>query len=402
MIDCIRLKLILLCFIRIVNADSHIPSCRLAIGMIKFVAMLLKEITDFLESRADLSLQENYDNSGLITGHKNWEAAGAIICLDSTEDVIDEAIAKGCNLVIAHHPIVFSGLKKFNGKNYVERTIIKAIKHDIAIYAIHTNLDNVALGVNAKIAEMLGLQQLRILQPRNASLCKLTVFVPVNHKEELLQAMFSAGAGQIGRYDECSFSTEGTGTFRAGEGANPYIGEIGKRRIEPEARVEVVFPAWKTEDVVNAMKQAHPYEEEAYEVHNLVNDFQAVGAGMIGKLDQPMAIGEFLHFLKKTMKTGCVRYAGQSKREVSQVAFCGGSGSSLLQSAIAAKADIFVTADFKYHQFFDAEDKIIIADIGHFESEQFTIELIHDWLKQKFPTFATHLTEVVTNPVRYL
>ncbi len=364
--------------------------------------MLLKEITDFLESKANLDLQESYDNSGLITGHRSMMITGAIVCLDSTEAVIDEAIARGCNLVVAHHPIVFEGLKKLTGKNYVERTIIKAIKNDIAIYAIHTNLDNVADGVNAKIAEKLGLVQSQVLAPKKMMLRKLVVYVPNGHIDPVLEALYNAGAGNIGRYDECSFRSEGIGTFRAGEGTNPFVGEVGVRRSEVESKVEVILPSWKLEEVLAAMKSAHPYEEVAYDVQMLLNVSSETGSGIVGQLEKPMEVSAFLQLLKSTMKTGCVRYSGKKVGLISTVAACGGSGSFLLHHAIAAGADIFVTADFKYHQFFDAEDKIIIADIGHFESEQFTIDLIRDWLKQKFPTFATHLTEVVTNPVHYL
>ncbi len=366
-----------------------------------FGAMLLKEIIGYLEQLAPPSLQESYDNSGLITGHPEMEISGAIICLDSTEDVIDEAISKKCNLVIAHHPIVFSGLKKITGKNYIERTVIKAIRNEIAIYAIHTNLDNVAMGVNKKIGEKLGLIHTRILEPKAGNLLKMVVFVPVSHEEKLRNAMFEAGAGKIGDYDECSFQVNGNGTFRAGLGTKPFAGEIGKRHSEPEVRIETILPDFLLNSVVASMKSAHPYEEVAYDLFSLKNEWLEVGSGLIGELPEAMEPIAFLKMLKINMKTDCVRHTTLGEKQIRKVALCGGSGSFLLKRAMAEKADILVTADFKYHQFFDAEGRIIIADIGHYESEQFTGELLNDWLRQKFPTFASHLTEVITNPVQY-
>ena len=364
--------------------------------------MILKDIISFLESRANLSLQESYDNSGLITGNASMEITGAIISLDCTEEVVMEAQRKGCNLVIAHHPIVFSGLKKINGKNYVERTIIAAIKHDIAIYAIHTNLDNVSQGVNRKIAEVLGLQDLKILEPMTGKLQKISVFVPESYLEKVRLAMFEVGAGEIGQYDHCSWSVSGTGTFRAGEGAQPFTGSIGSDHHEPEHRLELVFPTWKKSEVVAAMKSVHPYEEIAYDIYSIENQWTEIGAGMIGELPEALNTLDFLQLVKTTMKAGVVRFTKPTKEKVKRIAICGGSGSFLLKQAIQSGADVFVTADFKYHQFFDAESRIVIADIGHYESEQYTMQLLNDWLKQKFPTFASHLTEVITNPVYYL
>ncbi len=363
--------------------------------------MLLKEIISHLEQLAPPSLQESYDNSGLITGSPDMEISGAIICLDSTEDVINEAIRKNCNLVIAHHPIIFSGLKKITGKNYIERTIIKAIRNEIAIYAIHTNLDNVTAGVNQKIAEKLGLLHTRILEPKAGNLLKIAVFVPVSHEESVRMAMFEAGAGKIGNYDECSFQVSGTGTFRAGSGSNPFVGQIGERSSEPEVRIETILPDYLLNQVVASMKSVHPYEEVAFDLFPLKNDWSEIGSGLIGELPEAMEPIAFLKMLKINMKTDCVRHTALGEKKIKKVAVCGGSGSFLLPNAMAEKADILVTADFKYHQFFDADGRIIIADIGHYESEQFTGELLNDWLRQKFPTFASHLTEVITNPVQY-
>ncbi|MGZ6540270.1 MAG: Nif3-like dinuclear metal center hexameric protein [Bacteroidia bacterium] len=364
--------------------------------------MKLKEITDYLESFAPLAYQENYDNAGLICGNHDMDIKAALICLDSTEAVIDEAIATNCNLVIAHHPIVFSGIKKFNGKNYVERVIIKAIQNNIAIYAAHTNLDNVHNGVNAKIAEKLSLINCSVLAPQKNGLKKLAVFCPEDKTEIIRTALFAAGAGAIGNYDECSFNTNGTGTFRAGENTNPYVGERGKQHMEKEVKIECIFPAFNESKVLKAMFAAHPYEEVAYDIIALSNSNNLVGAGLLGELKAEMAEMDFLKYLKQVMKADSVRYTALRDKKVKKIAVCGGSGSFLLPNAIRSGADVFVTADFKYHQFFDAESSIIIADIGHYESEQYTSELFYEILKKKFTTFALHLSKINTNPIKYL
>ena len=365
--------------------------------------MKIREVTQYIATIAPPSYQESYDNAGLIVGDANREITGVLIALDTIEEVIDEAIAKKCNLIVAHHPIVFGGLKTFTGKNYVERVVMKAIKHDVAIYVAHTNLDNVyEHGVNGKIAEKLALTNTRILAPKKGILRKLYVFVPENAVEAVSQALFDAGAGHIGNYSECSFSSAGKGSFKAAENANPTLGKIGERHYESEQKIEVIFPAHLQGRIVAALQRAHPYEEVAYDVVALENKHQKVGAGIVGDLEQPMPALDFLKLVKATMKTGCVRYTNLCKSEIKRVAVCGGAGSFLLRNAIGAQADVFITADYKYHQFFDAENRIIIADIGHYESEQFTIELFYELITQKFLNFAVHCTEVNTNPINYL
>lgn len=364
--------------------------------------MFIKEIINNLEMLAPPVLQESYDNAGLITGNGNLECTGALVCLDAVPAIIDEAIERKCNLVVAHHPIVFKGLKKITGKNYVEETIIKAIKNDIAIYAIHTNLDNVMHGVNAKIAALLGLQNTRILSPKPSMLQKLVVFVPASHKDVLVNALFDAGAGEIGNYSECSFVLEGEGTFKPGESAKPFSGKQGERSVEKESRIEVIFESWKNHEILAAMRAAHPYEEVAYYLSSLENDFAETGSGMVGELPEEMAEENFLAHLKKVFKTGTVRHTAFLGKNVKKVGLCGGAGIFLLGHAIASKADVYVTADIKYHEFFDADGKILLADIGHYESEQFTIDLLTDHLLQNFPNFAVLKTGLNTNPVRYL
>ena len=364
--------------------------------------MKIKQVTNFLENIAPLEYQENYDNCGLIVGDAKAEVNGSLITLDCTEAVIDEAIATGCNLVIAHHPIIFSGLKKLNGSNYIERTVIKAIKNNIAIYAIHTNLDNVQNGVNAKIAEKLGLINCKVLSPKSDLLRQLVVYCPIENSEALKIALYENGAGAVGDYDKCSFTSVGKGTFRANENCTPFVGEIGKQHTENEERIEVIYPKFKERAILDAMQVAHPYQEVAHSIYVLENKHQLVGSGIIGELKTPVNTEVFLESLKTKMQTKCIRHTLIVKEKIQRVAVCGGSGSFLLKNAKAAKADVFITADFKYHEFFDAENKIVIADIGHYESEQFTKDLIYDLLVKNFTKFAVRLSKVNTNPIKYL
>ncbi len=363
--------------------------------------MQVKDIIQFLEAKAPPVFQESYDNSGLICGDKNTECTGVLVCLDSIEAIIDEAIEKNCNLVVAHHPILFSGLKRITGKTYMERTIIKAIKNDIAIYAIHTNLDNMMSGVNKRFADALGLKNTKILVPKKDTLNKLSFYVPGKDAETVKNALFEAGAGEIGNYSHCSFNVDGTGTFKANDEANPHVGEKNQVHFEAETKVELVVTKHHLGAVVSALLSAHPYEEVAYDIYPILNTNKEIGSGMVGELETTMSQTEFLTHLKASMKTEMVRFTNSGKKDIKTVAICGGSGSFLLNNAKAIGADAFVTGDFKYHQFFDAENEIMICDIGHFESEQFTIELLGGWLTEKFPKFAVHFTEINTNPVNY-
>lgn len=364
--------------------------------------MKIAEIIQTIENFAPISYQENYDNAGLIIGDKLTDCTGVLICLDSIEAVVDEAIAKNCNLIVAHHPIIFSGLKKINGKNYIERTIIKAIKNDIAIYACHTNIDNVRLGVSDVIAEKLNLKNRKILEPKKSILKKLFTYIPTKRKDDLLNALFAAGAGNIGNYSECSFSVEGNGTFKPNELANPVVGENGIRSNENEAKIEVIFPYYLESKIIQTLKANHPYEEVAYEIISLDNAFQDVGSGMIGVLENEMDEMQFLSYLKEKMNTQCIRYTSLLNKPIKTVAVCGGAGSFLLNQAISQKADVFITGDFKYHQFFDADNQLIICDIGHYESEQFTSQLFNKIISEKFPNFAVQISTINTNPVNYI
>jgi dinuclear metal center YbgI/SA1388 family protein len=363
--------------------------------------MKIADIISHLESIAHPSLQEHYDNAGLIAGSSSWECTGIIVSLDATEAVIKEAVEKKCNMVVAHHPIVFGGLKKINGSNYVEKTIIAAIKHDIAIYAIHTNLDNISHGVNGMIASRLGLTNSSVLAPKAGVLKKLFTFVPQQQAEQVRDAIFAAGGGHIGNYSQCSFNTAGTGTFKGSEGTQPFVGERGKQHQEPEIKVEVIFPGWLEKKLITAMVTAHPYEEVAYDVVSLANNHPGVGSGLIGELSEPMDETSFLRRVQQVFDVPVVRHTPLPGRPVRRVAICGGAGSFLISKALAAGADAYITADVKYHEFFDANGGMLLADVGHYESEQFTIDLLATVLQEKFPTFATLKTNVRTNPVHY-
>lgn len=363
--------------------------------------MQIAGIIQFLESIAPPSLQETYDNAGLLTGSPGWECTGAVCALDATEEVINEAIAANCNLVVAHHPIIFGGLKKINGNNYVEKAVIRAIKHDIAIYAIHTNLDNVMAGVNGKMADQLGLVNRQVLAPKTGTLLKLFTFVPVKQAEQVRAALFAAGAGHIGNYSECSFGVEGTGTFKGEDNTHPFAGRPGAVHYEKELKLEVIFPAYRQAAIIRGLLAAHPYEEVAYDVVNLANTHAATGSGLVGELPEPVAGHLFLARLKEAFGLPLIRHTILPEKPVKKVALCGGAGSFLISRALAAGVDIYVTADMKYHEFFDANGRMVIADIGHFESEQFTIDLLATLLQEKFTTFAVLKTTVKTNPVHY-
>jgi len=363
--------------------------------------MTIDKIIQALEDFAPLAYQEDYDNCGLLTGDKNVETTGALLTLDCTEEIIDEAIRKNCNLVIAHHPIVFSGLKKITGANYIQRTIIKAIKNDIAIYACHTNLDNVKQGVNKKIADKLGLQNLSILAPKPGLLKKIVTFVPASHHQAVLTALFEAGAGNIGNYDNCSFNLEGSGTFKGNEASKPFLGKPNELSREKEVRIETVFEAPNENKIISALLSVHPYEEVAYDIYQLHNSHSLIGSGMVGELKESMPEVNFLNHVKKTFKVPTIKHTKKQGKPIKKVAICGGSGRFLLKNAIGSGADAYITSDFKYHEFFDVENKLLLIDTGHYESEQFTSEIFYEIIQKKFTTFAIHLSEINTNPVNY-
>lgn len=364
--------------------------------------MKIADILAPLESWAPETYQESYDNAGLLAGSRDWELKGALLSLDLTEEVLQEAIEKGCNLVISHHPIVFKALKRFNGNTYVERILLRAIREDVALYASHTNLDNMLLGVNDVIASRLGLTERRILAPRQHSLQKLQTYVPIQDADRLREALFQAGAGSIGNYSGCSFNAQGIGTYRGSEQTHPYKGQPGVAHQEMETKIEVVLPLHAASAVLRALLETHPYEEVAYELICLDNPHTGIGSGLIGDLPEPVDPLDFLQLVRRQMQTDCVRHTRIPKGLIQKVAVCGGAGSFLLGAAKASGADAFLSADFKYHEFFDADNQILIADVGHYESEQFTVDIFYKILTEKIPNFAPLKSCVRTNPINYL
>jgi len=363
--------------------------------------MKIKEILLALEKLAPVSLQEEYDNAGLTIGQPDGETQGCLVCIDVNESVIDEAVRKNCSLIISHHPVIFKGLKRLTGQTMTERTVAKAIRENIAICSMHTNLDNVFEGVNRILCQQLGLVNLSILRKTSGLLKKLVTFCPVDYAGKVREALFSAGAGHIGNYDQCSFNAEGMGSFRAGVNANPFVGEVGEIHFEKEVRIETIFPAYKQRSIIGALFGSHPYEEVAYDIYPLENEFDQAGAGMVGELEQKMTEVEFLQKIKDVLKVPCIRHSPLLGKMVGTIAVCGGSGSFLLPDAIHQNADFFVSADIRYHQFFDADGKIVIVDTGHYESEQFACNLLADYLKKKFVNFAVQISETPVNPVNY-
>jgi dinuclear metal center YbgI/SA1388 family protein len=364
--------------------------------------MKLIDIISIIETVAPLAYQESYDNSGLAVGEPDMEITGALLCVDVTLPVVEEALQQGVNLIISHHPVIFGSIRQLTGKTSTERIVMMALRHHIAIYSSHTSMDNVDTGVNLKICHKLGLTNLNILLPQKNVLKKLVTFVPQRHAEDVRNALFLAGAGHIGQYDSCSFNLEGKGSFRALEGSQPFVGETGHLHIEDEIRIEMIFPAPAKSRIVHALLKAHPYEEVAYDIYALENEYAQAGSGMIGNLEQALDEESFLQQVKEIFQCKVIRHSKLFKKLVRRVAVCGGSGSSLIQHAISAGADLFLTGEVKYHQFFDAEEKIIIADIGHFESEQFTVEIFYDILLKKIPNFAIHFSRMNTSPIYYL
>jgi dinuclear metal center YbgI/SA1388 family protein len=362
----------------------------------------INDIIQCIEEVAPISLQESWDNCGLLVGSGNEKATSALLTIDVTEAVIDEAIDNQCNLIIAHHPVIFSGIKKLTGKTDSERAIIKAIRNHIVIYAAHTNIDVASNGVSQKMAQVLGLKGIKVLAPQKGLLNKLVVFVPLSHADKVRKALFEAGAGTLGQYDSCSFNVPGTGTFRGGPGTSPFIGEKGVFHSEAEVRMETVVPTHLVSKVIAAMIEAHPYEEVAYDLYPIENPHPGIGLGVIGYLEEPMEALEFLEKVKKAFNCTALRYSPLLTGKISAIALCGGSGSSLIQEALRSKADVLITGDIKYHQFFEAENKIVLVDIGHYESEQFTKELFFEIVTNKFPKFALRLSKTQTNPVNYL
>ena len=363
--------------------------------------MILKEIVQFIENKFPLETQESYDNCGLTYGHLENKLNGILVCLDVTEEVVNEAIKKESNLIISHHPVIFRGVTKIDGSKMNLRVLEKCIQHNIALYALHTNLDNHLSGVNKKISNRIGIENPKILQPKNNTLVKLSVYIPFDNIEQVEDALFKQGAGSIGDYTDCSFKAKGVGTFRPIKNANPTIGEKEIKESVDEFKAEYLVRTRDLNNVLNAMWDSHPYEEVAHEIVPIMNVDSEIGSGMVGFLEEEMEEIEFLNKIKKSFNIKCIKHTALRGNKIKKIAVCGGSASFLLEQAIRKEADVFITSDFKYHEYFDAENKILILDIGHWESEQFTTNLIGRILNENFSNFGLHLTEVNTNPVNY-
>lgn len=360
------------------------------------------EIIAILEKNFPLQLQENYDNSGLITGNTNQDVTGILFSIDITEKVVEEAIENGYNMIISHHPIIFQPLKSITGKTRSEQVVIKAIKNDIAIYAAHTNLDNSFHGLNKYIADKLEMRNLQILIPQNELLLKIATFVPLEYANKVRQAMFDAGAGHIGNYDSCSYNIEGQGTFKANEGTNPFVGEIGKIHKEKEIKIETISTAFCLNKVIEALKGSHPYEEPAFDIYQLKNKNNIAGTGIIGFLQKPLNEIELLEKIKKIINIKVLKHSNLLNKKVEKIAICTGSGGIFMNDAIAQNADIYISAEFKYSMYLDAINKILIVDAGHFETEIFSINIFYDIISKKFNTFALAFSKQFENPVKYL
>jgi dinuclear metal center YbgI/SA1388 family protein len=364
--------------------------------------MKLKDLCFYLDSVVPLSFQESYDNSGLQIGLPEKEISSALISLDITMEVIDEAVSGKCDIIISHHPLIFNGIKRITGRTYTEKIIYKAVKNDIAIYSCHTNLDNFSDGVSRKLAEKLNLKNIKVLSPLKKSLLKLVVYIPESHLEKVKEALFEAGAGVIGNYDQCGFAASGTGSFRGNENARPYAGKKGRVHFEKEIRFETIMYSHLKEKVIQALLSVHPYEEVAYDIYSLENENAETGSGCVGEFGDAMSEDNFLKLISSVFEAKGVRYSRLSGKPVKLVALCGGAGASLINAALASGADAFITADVKYHNFFDADNKILLVDAGHFESEKFSTEILHNLIIKKFPKFAVRFSETNTNPINYL
>lgn len=363
--------------------------------------MIVQEVINHLEAFSPLAYAEDFDNVGLLVGNKNMPITGILVTLDTLETVVDEAIETKCNLIVSFHPIIFKGLKKLIGSTYVERVVMKAIKHDIAIYSMHTALDNAFQGVNDMICKQLQLTNKQILIPQKQTIKKLTTYVPVQEAEQLRMALFKAGAGNIGNYSDCSFNVEGTGTFNGNDHSNPTKGEKGHTHYEKETQISVTYAKHLESQILKALFKTHSYEEVAYEITTLENTNQHIGMGMIGDLSTSMNEEDFLNYVKVNMNTTYIRHSGFLNNKIQKVAVLGGSGSFAIDAAKRAGADAFITSDLKYHDFFTAEGGILLVDIGHYESEQFTKNILVAYLTKKITNFAVVLSKTITNPVKY-
>ena len=363
--------------------------------------MTISEFIRQLSTKIRFSYAEDFDNVGLLCGRPEQELRGVLVCHDALESVVQEAIEKGCNCIVAFHPIIFSGLKSITGKSYVERAVMLALENKIAIIAVHTAWDNDFYGVNHGIAKALGLRHLQVLIPKKDALSQLRFFVPVEAAEQVRSAIFATGAGTIGQYADCSFNIHGTGTFLPLEKASPAYGEVGTWEQVSEMEVQILVENWQLPAAIQAMKDAHPYEEVAYYVTSLRNENHHAGLGQFGLLDEEMSAQEFLSECRAVFDVPVIRTSSHFTGRIRKVAVLGGSGASGISAAKKLGCDAYVSSDFKYHDFFQGDENFLLADVGHFESERFVSQQLADVISNILPTFAVLKSETKTNPVNY-
>ena len=364
--------------------------------------MTIKDVTTFLEQKFPLYLQEDFDNCGVQCGDVRQEISGAMVCFEMSEQVIDEAIDKGCNLVISHHPLMLKrGICKIVPTDRVGAMICKALAHNMVLYSMHTNIDSGEGGGNDAFAEKLRLRNVKVLEPHKGMYRKLVVFVPKENAETLKSALFAVGCGVQGNYDSCGYTLHGQGQFRPLEGANPHIGEENHLEHVDEERVEMIYPTGLQRAVVQAIYDNHPYEEPAFDLLPLENESRTIGLGRIGELPKELPVSDFLGYLKDNLGFIHCRYCGDETKMIRKVAVCGGGGSSFIDLAIASGADAYVSGDFKYHDFFKSYQKTLLVDIGHYEGEFFIKNIIFNLLNEKFSTFATLISKMESLEVKF-
>jgi len=332
--------------------------------------MTCGEIIKILETWAPREISLERDNPGLQVGSGKNIVKNILLSLELTMDVINESIAKECNLIITHHPLIFHPVKSLDFQRDKNSMLIeKLIKNDLTLFSAHTNLDFTKNGVSFELAKMLGLKGIDFLVNLSANQYKISVFVPGDHVEEVADAIFNAGGGIIGEYSRCSFRTGGTGTFFGSNKTTPFLGEKGKQEQVSEIKLEAIADSWKLGGIISAVINAHPYEEPAYDIYPLKNKNINYGMGAVGELDKQLGREEFLKYVSEKLKAKCLKYTSGKSESIKKIAVCGGAGTELLKEAVQSGADAFVTADVKYHTFHDAQGKILLVDAGHYETE---------------------------------
>jgi dinuclear metal center YbgI/SA1388 family protein len=366
----------------------------------------IRDIADALEQWAPPGSAQSYDNVGLQVGDASRSVERAVLALDCTPAVVEEAERQGAELIITHHPLLFQPLSAVTTDDYESAVALRLAEAGIALYSAHTNLDAAPGGVSFALAKRLGLTDVGFLDGFDETLYKLATFVPADHFDAVRSALADAGAGRIGDYEACAFAHEGTGFFRPGDAANPHIGTAGgDLESADEVKLEVEVARWDLGGVLGALQDAHPYEEVAYDVYPVQQKNSRAGLGAVGRLASPESLSDFLGRVADRLDAGSLRYAGPDEATVERVAVCGGAGSDFVGQALAAGADAYVTADVKYHEFFEAlgpdgVPQLAFIDAGHYETEALTEALLRDWLADRFNDVDWQRTGVRTSPMQ--